>query len=104
MSFAHHYANPRLPVWYRVCLYAVDHDGIDLDRGELLRAVDPEQLVRPAEISRAIKHGISKGMLKPGSCSSMLLFARESADPAENVKSDDQGTEIVRTPGKDDAA
>jgi len=77
MSFARHYDNPRLALWYRVCLYAVDHDGQPLDRGELLRAVDPLRLVRPAEISRAIRHGISKGMLKPGSSSSLLLFMRE---------------------------
>lgn len=77
MTFARHYTNPRLPLWYRVSLFGVDHDGEHLERGQLLSAVDPLRLSRSAEVSRAIQHAVKKGMLKPGSSSSMLLFMRE---------------------------
>lgn len=82
MSYARHYTNPRLGLWYRVVLFAIDHDGIELDRGELLRAVDPDRLTRSAEVSRAIRHGIKKGMLKPGSSAARLLFLHDDEEAA----------------------
>lgn len=81
MKFSTHYANPRLPLWCRVVLYAVDHDAVQLDRGELMAAVDPQRLSRSAEVSRAIKHAVHKGILAPGSTARRLTFTgdREEA-------------------------
>lgn len=73
MTFSRFYASPRLPLWWRVILFAIDHDGMPLARGHLRDAVDPERLTRPAEISRAIRKGEKAGMLAPGSCAGVLL-------------------------------
>lgn len=85
MTFTRHYASPHLAAWYRVFLYAVDHHGEQLERGQLRRAVDPQKLTRPAEISRAINHGIRKKMLRPGSSSSMLLVVDEDESADEDA-------------------
>jgi len=83
MTFAaRHYANPALPLWARVVMFAIDHDGRPLERAELHDAVDPMRLVRSAEISRAIRHGIRIGMLAPGSCAAMLRLASDEEQAA----------------------
>lgn len=82
MSFARQYDNPALPLWTRVVLYAVDHHGRELARGELHRAVDPHRLIRTAEISRAIRHGIKAGLLDEASNAGLLLLAGYGQDAA----------------------
>jgi hypothetical protein len=70
MTYTHHYENAGLPLWMRIALYAADHDGVHLDRGQLRAAVDP--LTRPAEIARAVRQGIHVGVLHPDSTSRHL--------------------------------
>lgn len=79
MNFRHLYANPQLPLWWRLVLFAIEHDGMPLARGQLRDAVDPERLTRPAEISRAIRKAEKAGMLDKGSRSSMLHYRRNRA-------------------------
>lgn len=73
--FEHLYASNRLPLWSRVTLYALDHDGHHLERGQLLYAVDPHRLLRSAELSRAIRCAVTRGLLLPGSSAAVLYFA-----------------------------
>jgi hypothetical protein len=68
--FAAHYENPGLALHIRVGLYAEDHDGQRLERGQLRAAVDP--LSRPAEIARAVRRAIRAGLLAPGSTARCL--------------------------------
>lgn len=75
MTFAHLYDHPRIPLWWRVVLYAIDHHGQPLERAQLLDAVDPLRLGRSAEVSRAIRQGVTMGMLHPDSSAAMLRFA-----------------------------
>ena len=82
MRFERHYANPELNLWTRIVLYAVDHDGEPLERGQLHQAMDPHRLIRSAEISRAIRDAVRKGMLQPGSSSSLLLFTAPEDEAA----------------------
>ncbi|HWI43259.1 MAG TPA: hypothetical protein VNS81_06535 [Nocardioides sp.] len=80
--FRHLYDSPDLPAFYRVFLFGVDHHGVPLERGQLHNAVDPQRLIRSAEISRAIRHAIGKGMLDPSSSARMLLVAQAEEDVA----------------------
>lgn len=73
-KFAHHYDNPRLTLWMRVVLYAHDHDGDLLDRGQLRAAIDPQ--ARSAEISRAVRHAVRAGILTCDSSTRRLAIAR----------------------------
>lgn len=74
MTFRHFYSSPRLPLWWRVTLFAADHDGMPLAQGQLRDAVDPGRTTRSAEISRAIKQGVKAGMLAPESNAYELRF------------------------------
>lgn len=76
----HLYAHPRLPLWWRVVLFSIDHDQMPLMTGQLRDAVDPEHLTRSAEISRAIKWAIAARMLEPTSSASMLRFVHAPSD------------------------
>lgn len=78
--FAHHYDNPRLTLSMRVILYAHDHDGQDLDRGQLRAAVDPH--ARPAEISRAVRHAVRADVLTSTSTSRRLTVAQTRRAPS----------------------
>lgn len=80
MTFAHHYTNPRIPLWYRLFLYGIDHDGTDLQRGQLREALDPHRLGRDDDISRAIRHAERKGLLEPGSSAARLTLTHHDPD------------------------
>jgi hypothetical protein len=72
MSFRHLYSHPRLPMWWRLTLFALDHDGMPLARGQLRDALDPERLSRGDEIGRAIRKAKREGMIEESSRSSLL--------------------------------
>ena len=74
-TFEPHYANHELPLWTRVILYAADHDGQPLARGQLRTAVDPLRLAYPTDIWRAIRLGVTKGVLAPESHAGRLHLA-----------------------------
>lgn len=82
MTFTHLYASSRLALWHRIVLFALDHDGEVLARGQLLRAVDPQRLTRSAEVTRAVRIGVTRGMLQPGSTCAMLRFAHAEEEAA----------------------
>ena len=78
----HLYAHPRIPLWWRVTLYAIDHSGMPLQTRQLRDAVDPLHQTRAAEISRAIKRGVCAGLLEPNSSASMLVFTHAEKEAA----------------------
>jgi hypothetical protein len=99
MTFARYYDAPQLPLFSRVLMYALDHDGQRLDRAELHDAVDPFRLIRSAEISRAIRHCVRKGLLAPGSsCSALYVAHDEGASITVDVPGGEKGTHSVSTP------
>ena len=95
MTFAHLYASARLPLWVRVSMYALDHDGIYLDRAQLLHAMDPHGFIRSAEIARAIKVGISRGVLAAGSSSAMLELTKGDHDDGRPCGDDLSSAELI---------
>lgn len=82
MTFEALYANPQLALWMRVVLYAHDHNGTPLEPGELRRAVDPHDLVRPAEISRAIQRARGAGILTSTSTAAHLSLVHTTTSAA----------------------
>ncbi|GAB7003923.1 hypothetical protein JCM18899A_13950 [Nocardioides sp. AN3] len=76
--FGDHYANPRLPLWIRAVLYAVDHDGHDLARAELHDAIDPQRTTRVSEVCRAVRQAVKAGLLEQGSSTARLTLAARS--------------------------
>lgn len=57
------YNHPRHPAWLRVWLYAMDHDGRDLDPGELRDACDLDQRT----LSRGLRQARVMGLLSADS-------------------------------------
>jgi len=82
MTYEHHYDNPHLALWMRVVLYAHDHDDQDLELGQLRSAIDPLNLVRPAEISRAIQRARAAGILTPTSSAARLTIVQAGTTTA----------------------
>lgn len=62
-----------LSLWVRVAVYALDHHARPLGIGELRRTLDPA--ATPAAVSRAIKRGVSVGLLRPESTARQLYSA-----------------------------
>jgi hypothetical protein len=79
VSFRSLYASPQLPLWWRLVLFAADHDGTPLARGQLRDALDPERLTRTSDISRAIYRAKKAGMLEDDSRSCLLRFRQNRA-------------------------
>lgn len=81
-AFRRFYANAQLPLWWRVVLFAVDHDGVPLQQRQLRDAVDPERTVRSAEVSRAIHRGVTARMLAADSNALCLRLAVSDQEAA----------------------
>ena len=56
------YNHPRHPAWLRCWLYAMDHDGRDLDPGELRDATGLDART----LSRGLKQARAMHLLQPG--------------------------------------
>ncbi|GAA1977560.1 hypothetical protein GCM10009798_43480 [Nocardioides panacihumi] len=77
MTFRRHYDSARLPLWTRIVMYALDHNGQPLRKAELHNAVDPLRQATSTEITRAIRRAVNVGLLAPGSCCAILHIADE---------------------------
>ncbi|HEY0889661.1 MAG TPA: hypothetical protein VGE38_08635 [Nocardioides sp.] len=83
MSIQHQVSNHRLPAWTRVAIYALDHDGHHLKQGDLRRAIDPHQTMRPTDVWRAVRQAIDRRLLDPASTTRRLVLARPATQQAE---------------------
>lgn len=67
----------RVPLWLRIAMYAeamAGEDGaVDLEPWQLLKTMDPQMIMHPSQISRAIRTAEAKGFLVRGSSARRLL-------------------------------
>jgi hypothetical protein len=67
---AHAWQCADLSLWVRVAVYALEHHARPLGIGELRRTLDPA--ATSAALSRAIRRGVSVGLLRPESTARQL--------------------------------